>query len=152
MTPNFILYFTLRNLQYWIVYLYFSIGGTLHSVDQYLNIKLTDISVTDPDKYPHMVFWLFLFCKHAHTNSVIAIAISQELFHKRVCGPVCSTATRRGWYSVTSGCSTQRITTLKTLTTPGIVHWHFNKIVCSLVFQSFINYWYYFNYLTFSFK
>lgn len=27
----------------------------MHSVDQYLNIKLTDISVTDPDKYPHMV-------------------------------------------------------------------------------------------------
>jgi small nuclear ribonucleoprotein (snRNP)-like protein len=33
----------------------FSICGTLHSVDQYLNIKLTDISITDPDKYPHMV-------------------------------------------------------------------------------------------------
>ncbi|EDL26706.1 U6 snRNA-associated Sm-like protein LSm2 isoform 4 [Mus musculus] len=30
-----------------------SICGTLHSVDQYLNIKLTDISVTDPEKYPH---------------------------------------------------------------------------------------------------
>ncbi|VCW79398.1 unnamed protein product, partial [Gulo gulo] len=34
-----------------------SICGTLHSVDQYLNIKLTDISVTDPEKYPHMVSW-----------------------------------------------------------------------------------------------
>jgi hypothetical protein len=34
----------------------FSICGTLHSVDQFLNIKLTDISVTDPDKYPHMVW------------------------------------------------------------------------------------------------
>uniref|UniRef100_A0A9J8A4I2 Smx5 n=1 Tax=Cyprinus carpio carpio TaxID=630221 RepID=A0A9J8A4I2_CYPCA len=32
-----------------------SICGTLHSVDQYLNIKMTDISVTDPEKYPHMV-------------------------------------------------------------------------------------------------
>ncbi|EEB11739.1 Surfeit locus protein, putative [Pediculus humanus corporis] len=32
-----------------------SICGTLHSVDQYLNIKLTEISVTDPDKYPHML-------------------------------------------------------------------------------------------------
>jgi small nuclear ribonucleoprotein (snRNP)-like protein len=40
----------------------FSICGTLHSVDQYLNIKLTDISVTDPDKYPHMVSEL-LNCK-----------------------------------------------------------------------------------------
>lgn len=32
-----------------------SICGTLHSVDQYLNIKLTDISVTDHEKYPHMM-------------------------------------------------------------------------------------------------
>lgn len=32
-----------------------SICGTLHSVDQFLNIKLTDISVTDTDKYPHML-------------------------------------------------------------------------------------------------
>ncbi|QQP38375.1 Lsm2 [Caligus rogercresseyi] len=32
-----------------------SIWWTLHSVDQYLNIKLTDVSVTDPEKYPHML-------------------------------------------------------------------------------------------------
>ncbi|RXG62276.1 U6 snRNA-associated Sm-like protein LSm2, partial [Armadillidium vulgare] len=32
-----------------------SICGTLHSVDQYLNIKLTDINVTDTEKYPHML-------------------------------------------------------------------------------------------------
>ncbi|XP_049625048.1 U6 snRNA-associated Sm-like protein LSm2 [Suncus etruscus] len=32
-----------------------SICGTLHSIDQYLNIKLTDISVTDLEKYPHML-------------------------------------------------------------------------------------------------
>jgi U6 snRNA-associated Sm-like protein LSm2 len=32
-----------------------SICGTLHSVDQYLNIKLVDISITDTDKYPHML-------------------------------------------------------------------------------------------------
>lgn len=37
------------------VSLVYSICGTLHSVDQFLNIKLTDITVTDPDKYPHMV-------------------------------------------------------------------------------------------------
>ena len=34
---------------------FFSICGTLHSVDQYLNIKLNDINVTDTEKYPHMV-------------------------------------------------------------------------------------------------
>lgn len=32
-----------------------SIRGTLKSVDQYLNIKLDDISVVDELKYPHLV-------------------------------------------------------------------------------------------------
>lgn len=31
------------------------IRGTLKSVDQYLNIKLDDISVVDDIKYPHLV-------------------------------------------------------------------------------------------------
>jgi len=31
------------------------IRGTLHSVDQYLNIKLKDITVIDEEKYPHMI-------------------------------------------------------------------------------------------------
>ena len=33
------------------------IRGTLHSVDQFLNIKLEDISVIDEEKFPHMVWW-----------------------------------------------------------------------------------------------
>ena len=32
-----------------------SIRGTLHSVDQYLNIKLQDIQVVEESKYPHLV-------------------------------------------------------------------------------------------------
>ncbi|KAL3107132.1 hypothetical protein niasHT_019528 [Heterodera trifolii] len=32
-----------------------SICGTLHSVDQYLNMKINDISVTDVDRHPHMI-------------------------------------------------------------------------------------------------
>ena len=32
-----------------------AIRGILHSVDQYLNIKLENIRVVDQDKYPHMV-------------------------------------------------------------------------------------------------
>lgn len=32
-----------------------AIRGTLHSVDQYLNIKLENTRVVDEDKYPHMV-------------------------------------------------------------------------------------------------
>ncbi|CAF0791267.1 unnamed protein product [Didymodactylos carnosus] len=31
-----------------------SIAGTLHSVDQYLNVKLTEVQVLDPEKYPHI--------------------------------------------------------------------------------------------------
>ena len=31
------------------------IQGTLHSVDQYLNVKLLNITVLDEAKYPHMV-------------------------------------------------------------------------------------------------
>lgn len=34
-----------------------SIRGTLKSVDQYLNIKLDDISVVEELKYPHLVGW-----------------------------------------------------------------------------------------------
>eukprot|EP00033_Pygsuia_biforma_P002958 GCRY01003259.1.p1 GENE.GCRY01003259.1~~GCRY01003259.1.p1 ORF type:complete len:123 (+),score=27.90 GCRY01003259.1:67-435(+) len=31
-----------------------SLRGTLHSVDQYLNLKLNDIAVLEPEKFPHM--------------------------------------------------------------------------------------------------
>lgn len=34
------------------------IEGTLHAVDQYLNLKLTNISVVDEEKYPHLVIIL----------------------------------------------------------------------------------------------
>ncbi|KAG6473408.1 hypothetical protein ZIOFF_067324 [Zingiber officinale] len=37
-----------------------AIRGTLHSVDQYLNIKLENIKVVDEDKYPHMLLHLSL--------------------------------------------------------------------------------------------
>ncbi|CAB3397323.1 unnamed protein product [Caenorhabditis bovis] len=32
-----------------------SICGTLHSVDQYLNMKLSDITVSDTERFPHML-------------------------------------------------------------------------------------------------
>lgn len=31
------------------------ISGALYSVDQYLNIKLTNVSVNNPEKYPHLL-------------------------------------------------------------------------------------------------
>jgi U6 snRNA-associated Sm-like protein LSm2 len=33
----------------------FVFQGILHSVDQYLNVKLTEISVENQDKFPHMM-------------------------------------------------------------------------------------------------
>ena len=38
-----------------------SIRGVLKSVDQFLNIKLDDISVVEDVKYPHLVSFLFGF-------------------------------------------------------------------------------------------
>lgn len=32
-----------------------ALKGNLHSVDQYLNVKLTNMTVVDPQKYPHLV-------------------------------------------------------------------------------------------------
>ncbi|CAN0465665.1 unnamed protein product, partial [Hapterophycus canaliculatus] len=32
-----------------------ALTGTLHSVDQYLNVKLTDVHVVDADRYPQLV-------------------------------------------------------------------------------------------------
>ncbi|KAF8819612.1 putative U6 snRna-associated sm family protein Lsm2 [Cardiosporidium cionae] len=31
------------------------ISGTLHSVDQHLNFKVNNVSVNDPEKYPHLL-------------------------------------------------------------------------------------------------
>lgn len=38
-----------------------AITGKLHSVDQYLNIKLENTRVVDEEKYPHMVYSLSFF-------------------------------------------------------------------------------------------
>eukprot|EP01139_Manchomonas_bermudensis_P014536 Amastigsp_a508587_127.p3 type:complete len:112 gc:universal Amastigsp_a508587_127:432-97(-) len=32
-----------------------AIRGTLHSVDQYLNVKINDVSVVDEVRYPHLI-------------------------------------------------------------------------------------------------
>lgn len=40
-----------------------SIRGCLESVDQFLNIKLSDIHVVDEERYPHMV--QSILCEYA---------------------------------------------------------------------------------------
>lgn len=37
-----------------------NVAGTLHSVDQYLNFKLTDITVIDAH-VSHLIYWLYKF-------------------------------------------------------------------------------------------
>lgn len=32
-----------------------ALTGTLHSVDQYLNVKLTEVHVVDAERYPQLV-------------------------------------------------------------------------------------------------
>lgn len=49
-----------------------AITGTLHSVDQYLNIKLTDIKVVNEQKYPHMVRPLCCV-RPAHTSPQVSV-------------------------------------------------------------------------------
>jgi U6 snRNA-associated Sm-like protein LSm2 len=36
-----------------------SLRGKLHSVDQYLNIKLSTVQVTEPEKHPYLVCVLY---------------------------------------------------------------------------------------------
>lgn len=55
-----------------------AIRGTLHSVDQYLNIKLENTRVVDQDKFPHMVklkssMTLVFSCLSAKWNPVVVI-------------------------------------------------------------------------------
>ena len=48
-----------------------SIRGTLKSVDQYLNIKLDDITVVDEMKYPHLVSYVQTFSQqHARMRAL----------------------------------------------------------------------------------
>lgn len=56
-----------------------SICGTLHSVDQYLNIRLTDISVTDPEKHPHMVRIFLVFSKLSNTPCLLHLTNDDTL-------------------------------------------------------------------------
>ncbi|URE24044.1 Sm [Musa troglodytarum] len=52
-----------------------AIRGTLHSVDQYLNIKLENIRVVDQDKYPHMAFsslYFFFACNTICRSGIVS--------------------------------------------------------------------------------
>ncbi|KAI5249743.1 hypothetical protein E4T43_00519 [Aureobasidium subglaciale] len=66
-----------------------SIRGTLKSVDQYLNIKLDDITVLDDLKYPHMSSVKNVFIRGSVVRYVHLPAASVDT-------PLLEDATRRG--------------------------------------------------------
>lgn len=110
------------------------IRGVLKSVDQYLNIKLDDISVVDELKYPHLVSCLVRsnhirsfhtsFVKFASdfvTTSVCKklfanwegsyaddIECRQEHLHTRIRRTVCPPTSRGGGYSPAGGRDEKR--------------------------------------------
>ena len=62
-----------------------AIKGTLHSVDQYLNIKLNNIRVVNEQKYPHLVrgslpaptvFVCHTMCSCSSARAAVANSIS----------------------------------------------------------------------------
>lgn len=92
-----------------------SIRGTLKSVDQYLNIKLDDISVVEELKYPHLV-GLDDFGedgkmggkKNKRKLMEQMIELGQECLHSRKCGAICASACCGGRYAFVGGCDEER--------------------------------------------
>jgi small nuclear ribonucleoprotein (snRNP)-like protein len=64
------------------------IRGTLHSVDQFLNCKLSDISVVDTDKHPHLMSVKNIFIRGSVVRYVHMAAADVDV-------PLLQDATRR---------------------------------------------------------
>ncbi|KAL4370813.1 hypothetical protein AHAS_Ahas06G0103300 [Arachis hypogaea] len=69
-----------------------AIRGTLHSVDQYLNIKLENTRVVDQDKYPHMTIGIW---KDLGVYEFAFEAFCEELLHQRFSGQIRAITSRR---------------------------------------------------------
>lgn len=84
-----------------------AITGTLHSVDQFLNIKLTNTRVVNEAKFPHMVSNQKMAVnshpvatEHAMTQDKIQLnsfschfssaVVCQELLREGICGTLCT--------------------------------------------------------------
>lgn len=91
-----------------------AIGGTLHSVDQFLNVKLINTHVINESKYPHMVSGCAFVHGLQHTahhmgrmrarlaplmTAVAApamhVAVGAQLLHPRQRGPLHSVTSQR---------------------------------------------------------
>ena len=69
--------------------------GTLVSVDQYLNIKLSNVSIVNADKYPQLVsydyLFIYIYIRHHHYHYLfmlclcnINVGIHEKLFYSRL--------------------------------------------------------------------
>jgi small nuclear ribonucleoprotein (snRNP)-like protein len=83
-----------------------ALKGILHSVDQYLNIKLNEMTVVDPKKYPHLVSFLpadgLLLCFKPVFYPFV-LDRGEELLHSRLDSPVHPVACKRCRHSASSG-------------------------------------------------
>lgn len=48
--------------------------GTLSSVDQYLNLKLKEVTVNDGEKHPHMVKYQFIIDSFKYEKKILQFA------------------------------------------------------------------------------
>mmetsp|Transcript_6867 Transcript_6867/g.28678 ORF Transcript_6867/g.28678 Transcript_6867/m.28678 type:complete len:93 (+) Transcript_6867:108-386(+) len=48
-----------------------ALEGKLHSIDQYLNIKLLDTKVSDPERYPQLVAMTSVFIRGSVVRYVV---------------------------------------------------------------------------------
>jgi small nuclear ribonucleoprotein (snRNP)-like protein len=76
-----------------------AIKGILKSVDQFLNIKLDDITVLEEDKYPHLVLCL---------RASLTADRGQKCVHSRVRRKICASSCLGGGYGAAGGCHAQR--------------------------------------------
>jgi small nuclear ribonucleoprotein (snRNP)-like protein len=82
------------------------IRGILKSVDQYLNIKLEDISVVEELKYPHLVNSVDV-AEHG-TMLTTATERRQECIYPWLGGEICPLAGWGGGYPVARRCYEER--------------------------------------------
>ena len=103
-----------------------AIRGTLHSVDQYLNVKLLNVSIDDTENFPHMVRSppsLTTF-PHPHTRLCASApplrgaAIRQELFRAGLGHQIRAAALLGGRHRPIAGRDAARPGAAKEMTTP----------------------------------
>jgi small nuclear ribonucleoprotein (snRNP)-like protein len=75
-----------------------AIKGILKSVDQFLNIKLDEISVLEEDKYPHLV----------HPHKTLMTDCGKKCVHSRIGGEVCPSSCISGGHGITGRCDATR--------------------------------------------